>query len=424
MTTTTPGPPPAPAAAEPAPAAAPRDAPAGGTHRPSPWRRRALWTVVVLLVGVVTWLVTAEEATNGQALDPHNPGPRGAQAVAEVLREHGVEVTVVRSQRELLDQRVGPGTSVVVTRTEELSGATARTALRHARRADRVVLAQPEATVVSALDLPVDAKRSTAYREMTAHCSGPAPAGAPTPARTGERLSRGEVLYTPRAGAGAHVCFPPDASFAAGGDRGGYLVSVPAHGDRRAPVVLHGSTEALQNGTITEADNAAVTLRALGASPHLIWYVADFTDVAAADQSAPVPLFPAWFAPALTLVATAVAAMMVWRGRRLGRLVTEPLPVVVRAVETTESRGRLYRRSRDRGRAAAVLRADTRQQLTAYLGLPSTTPAPEVAAAAAAVSGRPEAEVARLLCGPAPQTDEDLVQTAQGLASLEEEVRR
>ena len=46
---------------------------------------------------------------------------------------------------------------------------------------------------------------------------------------------------------------------------------------------------------------------------------------------------------------------MLWRGRRLGPLVVEPLPVVVKAVESTQGRGRLYRRVRDRAHAAGIL---------------------------------------------------------------------
>ena len=44
-----------------------------------------------------------------------------------------------------------------------------------------------------------------------------------------------------------------------------------------------------------------------------------------------------------------------WRGRRVGPLVREPLPVVVRAASSTESRGRpLTHRNRDRGHAGQL----------------------------------------------------------------------
>ena len=56
-----------------------------------------------------------------------------------------------------------------------------------------------------------------------------------------------------------------------------------------------------------------------------------------------------WIVWQLWLVVVLVA---LWKGRRLGPLVAEQLPVVVRASETVEGRGRLYRSRRARDRAA------------------------------------------------------------------------
>ncbi|MHB1473529.1 MAG: DUF4350 domain-containing protein, partial [Dermatophilaceae bacterium] len=111
-------------------------------------------------------------------------------------------------------------------------------------------------------------------------------------------------------------------------------------------------------------------------------------------------------------------------GRRLGRLVTEPLPVIVRAVETTESRGRMYRKSRDRTRALAVLQLATRRRLTAYLGLSASSAIGSVAAASAAVSGRSYQDVLDLLSSSAVHDDSSLLELANNLIALEKEVRR
>ena len=58
----------------------------------------------------------------------------------------------------------------------------------------------------------------------------------------------------------------------------------------------------------------------------------------------------------LVQMLVAVAVLALWRARRLGRVVEEPLPVVVKAIETTQRRGRLDRKARDRQHAAAALR--------------------------------------------------------------------
>ena len=59
-----------------------------------------------------------------------------------------------------------------------------------------------------------------------------------------------------------------------------------------------------------------------------------------------------------------------WRARRLGPLVTERLPVAIRASETTEGRARLYRKANARDRAAAALRSATRTRLAPLIGVP------------------------------------------------------
>jgi hypothetical protein len=387
----------------------------GDSPRARRWHSRLIWAAVVVVVVVVTWLITAQQTSNAQAYDPANPGPQGAQAVAEVLRQQGVDITVVRSQQPFLDQRIDSRTTVLVTHTDELSSRTARTALEHARHAGRFVLLLADPVVVGGLDLPVDVTMEPTYTTMTASCQL-------TDVRRSDQISRGRIRYTPHDGTDARVCFPPSPGFAAGGTDSGYLVDLPQTADR-PHVVLLGSGAVLTNSSVTDADNAAVALRSLGHAPRLVWYVADNADIAAGEHGAPLPLLPSWFAPAAILVASAVVALMCWRGRRLGRLVTEPLPVVVRATETAESRGRLYRKAGDRGRAAAILRGATRRRLTAYLGLAPATPVEELAHALAQVTGRPSGELLTVLAGPDPAGDEALLQTADQLASLEEEVR-
>src|SRR4029077_10464304 len=79
----------------------------------------------------------------------------------------------------------------------------------------------------------------------------------------------------------------------------------------------------------------------------------------------------------------AVLLIALWKGRRIGPLVAEELPVVIRASETVEGRGRLYRSRRARDRAAQALRASTLQRLVPRLGLAADTSAPAVVIAVA-----------------------------------------
>jgi hypothetical protein len=131
--------------------------------------------------------------------------------------------------------------------------------------------------------------------------------------------------------------------------------------------------------------------------------------------------FPAWFWALLIQLALAVVILALWRARRLGPPVTEPLPVTVPAAETVHGRGRLYRRAKARGPTADLLRAATRDRLA-----PLLTPTPEMSLvdAAAAATGRDREQIEGLLDGPTPESDDDLRRLQADLDALVEAVRR
>jgi hypothetical protein len=115
---------------------------------------------------------------------------------------------------------------------------------------------------------------------------------------------------------------------------------------------------------------------------------------------------------------------MLWRGRRLGPLVVEPLPVVVKAVESTQGRGRLYRRVRDREHAAGILREATRRRLGNHLRLPPDTGSEELVHAVTRATGRPPDALRGLLETGSVPDDTALTRLAHELAALEREVHR
>jgi hypothetical protein len=125
-------------------------------------------------------------------------------------------------------------------------------------------------------------------------------------------------------------------------------------------------------------------------------------------------------------LAIAVLLLALWRGRRLGRLVPEALPVVVRQAEAVVGKARLYRRAQARDRAADALRTSTRSTLSARLGLlpgvATSSARAELLDVVAARVGRHARELEALLYGSAPADDRDLVSLAQRLADLEREV--
>ena len=378
----------------------------GGRPR---WFKPSIVVGLLLAATLAVTLLTPGGKGNTDDLDPANPGYSGAQALAHVLRDHGVSVTVVRSQRELLGQTIDGATTVVVTNTIRLSGRTAQVAIAHAGTAAGVVLLDPDPEVTKGMGLPVDSHLA-GLTDVAAGCQG-------TDVGKDFRLAQAGRAYLPTADApSATTCFLDNV------DGGGAMVNLPA-ALGRPPVTLLGDDRLITNGAILDADNAAIALRLFGRTNRLIWYVPSVADMAAADGSSR-SIAPTWFQPGVALGTSAVILLCLWRGRRLGRLVTEPLPVIVRAVETTESRGRMYRKSRDRTRALAVLQLATRRRLAAYLGLPVSSNISSVAAAAAAVSGRRYEDVLHLMSSPAAHDDSSLLERANALTALEKEVRR
>jgi hypothetical protein len=111
-----------------------------------------------------------------------------------------------------------------------------------------------------------------------------------------------------------------------------------------------------------------------------------------------------------------------WRARRLGPLVTEPLPVVVVAAETVIGHGRLYQTRRARGKAAAALRGALLARLGPPLGLEASPGSEAVTAAVAQRSAAAPDRIRNLLYGPAPRTDAALVTLASDLDDLAREI--
>src|SRR5208283_3548354 len=131
--------------------------------------------------------------------------------------------------------------------------------------------------------------------------------------------------------------------------------------ERGRTVTAVGSTDFMTNGGLLQAGNAALAMNLAGDRPRLIWYAPHRVEGESAAPTSIYDLIPAnvtWIAWQLALVVLLVA---LWKGRRIGPLVAEELPVVVRASETVEGRGRLYRSRRARDRAAGALRAATLQ---------------------------------------------------------------
>ena len=376
------------------------------------YRRGVLWGAVVLALALLSALLAGLATRSADPLDPDNPEDNGTQALARVLADQGVDVEVVRSLDALTGTPVN-GATVVLGASGFLSAESGAAVREHTADAASLVVLEPGPGIGDVLDLPVTARAFGLGAPVEPGCDS-------SWWREGDRVVGGSALIevTDRE-ADAEVCLPPSAGFGAGGLRGGHWVEFPAVSGRPRTVLL-GIGDALANGRVTEEANAATGLRALGGADRLVWYVAGPLDAGEAPAQSLVDVLPDPFVPSVAVVLLALLALALVRGRRLGRVVPEPLPVVVRSIETTESRARLYQTARDRDRALASLQLAARRRWAARLGLSVTTPPAEVVAAVVAATGRGTDEVTRVLADPRATDDETLVRVARAARSLDE----
>ena len=389
--------------------------------------RRTAAFVGVVALGLLLVVLLALSAQRPTAdLDPEGTGPDGARALAEVLRQQGVEVEVVRSIDALEDAQPDADTTVFVGDPTNLGpGSTARLA-DTARSVGRLVLVGVESEQLELLGLPVEAFGGGGD-ELVADCDSEV-------AHSNDVVSVWDGRYVlTEDTAGARSCFvlpsddgPPDQPDPDAA-HGAVLVQLDATRAHPATVVA-GLGPAWTNENITHDSHAGTAVRALGSTPRLVWYQPGTDDALApgpGDLDTPddLSVWPPWTTPAIALLLATVVLLAFARGRRLGRLVREPLPVVVRAIETTESRGRLYRRAGDRARAAAVLRSGTTERLARRLAVGRGAGPAAMVHAASLATGLPPGEVADILFGPAPPDDVALIHLAQQLTDLEERVR-
>jgi hypothetical protein len=377
-------------------------------------RTRGLLLALVILVAAGIAMAALRSGDQHGRLDPRSADPSGSRAAAELLKDRGVTTRVVTTLDEATTA-AGPDTTLLVTAPDLLTvhqQETLRTAT--ADSGGRTVLLSAGPTSLDALAPGVDSEIPAPVSALTPQCSLPAARSAGNADLGGERYS----TETP----GADSCYQSDGLPTL------LRIDDPGNGD----TVLLGSPDILYNHRLDKHGNASLALQLLGSRTHLVWYLPSLSDSSAAHDSTDgdtdstfLDLIPSgWLWGTLQLALAAVLAA-IWRARRLGPLVTERLPVAIRASESTEGRARLYRKLNARDRAASALRSATRSRLAPLLGVPPAD-AHSVSALLPAVSAHlptGDRDLKALLFGPAPANDVALVHLADQLDALEREVR-
>jgi Domain of unknown function (DUF4350) len=366
-----------------------------GAGRWRSWRWAVLTLVVLAVVAGIGAYLTAPRP--GARMDPDSADPDGAHALVTLLRDGGVEVVVADGIADV-ERAARPGTQILVAQSQYLTDDGLLDRL--AKAPGDLLLVEPTARTREAL-MPGVRMSTTSRFDSDPNCT---------------------LREANRAGT---VQFGPSETYHAKDGRtmtscyDGVLIRYRENG---RTVTAVGSTDFMTNGGLLQAGNAALAMNLAGDRPRLIWYAPHRIEGETSSPASLYDLIPenvTWIVWQLCLVVLLVA---LWKGRRSGPLVAEELPVVVRASETVEGRGRLYRSRRARDRAAAALRTATVQRLLPRLGLGPGAPAPAVVTTVARRSGADPGFVSYHLFGPPPATDNDLLQLARALDEIERQV--
>lgn len=361
------------------------------------WRRARLPLVIGAILVVIGLLAALPEPrTSVTPLAPDNPQPTGARAVAQILGRNGVDVEYTRRFADVLAADAA-GVTVAVLGDTAL-GDPQIEALRELD-ADLVLVDAPWASSAVA---GVDGSGGARATSLD-------PPRAPT--RTHARPARSSPRHAVRPARRDRASRPRTAPTA------------PARtSSRRSTAGASRCSRARCRSPTTRSPRRAtpLALRVLGRSEHLVWYIPSWQDPwngTTPDDESLSSTMPPWTGPLMLMLGLVGLVAAVWRGRRFGPLVVEPLPIVVRSGETTRGRGRLYRRARAHGHAAAALRAAAAARCASRLGLPRSAGATELVDAIAHAIGRDPRAVADLLYGPPPHDDPGLARLAAYLTT-------
>jgi len=373
--------------------------PAAGAFRR--WSGIVVLAAVVIAAGVVIALLTPP--TSAPYLDPSGTSDTGGRALANLLAGRGQHLVRESAPAAAGPASAAPGASLeLITSPQLLTGEQLSQA---ARFGGDILLLGPDSRALRALAPRVRIVGS----QVTVAAAEPACAAAPA-VLAGDAYLGGAMLSTDDPAVSTCYPSPPNGP--------GYLLVQYRAGSRTITVL--GSGAPLTNQYLAQAGDAALALNLLRHAGTITWIVPPLGALPA--QAAPgqrsffslVP-WPAY----LIAIQLAIAALLAaaWRARRLGPLVPERIPVIVRATETVEGHGRLYQARRARDRAAGELRSAATTRIARLTG-------GDVSAGTLAVrAGEDTSQISALLEGPPPASDQELVTLADQLDTLMRKIR-
>lgn len=367
-----------------------------------PGRRRAAMTLLAVLAIGALWVLVGSPHAAPAPYSPSSTAPNGAKALALLLGQLGDEV----GTSGLLP---APGKGVALVLYDQLDDAARAQVTDWVERGGTLVVADPSSPLEgAAVAQGLPDRALSASEPLAPGCEAPWVRGVSQVDPEGDVL-----LEVPGRG---YACFPgppqgsqSDDAFAVSQDEGaGVVVSL-------------GGADPWSNQYLADQDNAllAADLLAPGKGYEVAWLLTPRVGGGTATIWSIVPNRVKDFLAALAIAGLTAC---LWRAKRLGRPVPEGPVVPLPGSELVVATGRLLAKNRRYQETAALMRSELCGQLASRLGqAPGTAPA-TVARVAAQHAGLPADEVGAVLCGEPPRSEEELLELAQALQRIRDEV--
>ncbi len=374
------------------------------------WKLLAI-ALSLLLAGMVIYASMKEELTK-EPYDIHSVSSDGVRALAQVLNDHyDVSVDQVPSAAKAI-LAAQQGKPVTIFNAGRLQNNDFETLL---------TTSNADITLVGFGYYLLESLAESGL-ELQGYNDKPASRGTcsiSTKAQTISATGNAIIVRDPQAladsqylGRGpAQLCF-------AYADGYGYL-ELPLKSGKTLRIITN--PELVTNKYLDKDDNAALALYATGRGSEVAFYNAENADSFNSDQQ--LKPYPSWLVPLMWQFALLALVWAFIVGRRQGRIVNEPLPIVAQGTETTVGRAGLYQRARASEHSGRILRIATIIRLGRRLGIAPNADATLVTQTVSMACNRTAKEIEYILYGPAPASAVELTQLSQALEQLEEEVK-
>jgi len=358
------------------------------------WRLSWRW-VLALILALLFGFVVSTSSRPPEPLAITSASPDGTKAMARLLERFGAPVRAAATPRD---------GDVALLLADDLDQSERAAIVRWVRSGGTLVVADPTSPLVGADVTGAPAGTRPRPRLLVPGCDDAGVAGvAHLDLGPGGRY---DVFASSTTGTS---CFVADD---------GAFMDVSRYG--LGTVVSLGSPALFTNARLDAADNSVLVERLLGSGRAVTVLRTEQLPGTGGqgllDVMDPRVRFGAW------QVVVAAVLLALWRGRRFGPVVEEPLPAEVPGSRLVRAVGDLLRLSGDSSAAARTLRGDLRREVADVVGAPIALPVEDLVALLVARTGLPVEQLRDALVDSLVDGDDELVRLARTIEEVHREV--